>query len=161
MNATVRNLESSNMAAAKDRELVITRIFDAPVHLVYRMWTEPEHMQEWLAPRAFTVPHSEGEFKVGGRWRSCMRREDGLELWLSGVYTELVPDQRIAFTHAWEEGGKRGHETVVSITFEDLGGKTRLTLRQAEFDSAESRDGHGGGWAECLDKLAEHLAKAA
>lgn len=149
------------MAAAKDRELVIIRIFDAPVHLVYRMWTEPEHMKEWLAPRAFTVPHSEGEIKVGGRWRTCMRREDGLELWLSGVYIELVPDKYIAFTHAWEEDGKRGHETVVTISFENLKGKTRLTLRQAEFDSIESRDGHGGGWGECLDKLAEYLAEGA
>jgi len=161
MNASARNMRNESMVTAKDRELIITRIFDAPVHLVYRMWTEPEHMQEWLAPRTFTVPHSEGEFKVGGCWRSCMRREDGLELWLSGVYTELVPDKRIAFTHAWEEDGKRGHETVVTISFEDLKGKTKLTLHQAEFDSAESRDGHGGGWGECLDKLAEHLSKAA
>lgn len=148
-------------AVAQDRQLVITRVFDAPVSLVYRMWTDPEHIRQWLAPRGFTIPHSEGEMRQGGAWRSCMRTPDGKDLWLSGVYTELVPDKRIAFTHAWEDGGKRGHETVVTITLEGHEGKTRLTLHQAPFESVESRDGHGGGWGECLDKLAEHLAEAA
>ncbi len=145
---------------AQERQLTISRVFDAPTELVYRMWTEPEHIREWLCPRGFTIPSSEGEQRPGGRWRSCMRTPDGVDLWLSGVYTELVPGKKIAFTHAWEEGGKRGHETVVTITLEDHEGKTLLTLHQGPFESVESRDGHGGGWGECLDKLAEHLAEA-
>jgi uncharacterized protein YndB with AHSA1/START domain len=148
-------------ADVRDRELILTRIFDAPAELVYRMWTEPEHIRAWLCPRGFTLPFSEGEQRVGGHWRSCMRTPDGHDLWLSGVYQELVPGKKITFTHAWEEGGKRGYETVVTISLEDIQGKTRLTLHQVVFESVESRDGHGGGWAECLDKLAEHLAKAA
>ena len=152
---------SGDIVTPKDRELVITRIFDAPPDLVFRMWTDPVHMKEWLAPRGFTVPHSEGEMRPGGAWRSCMRTADGAELWLSGVYREVVPDRKISFTHAWEEEGKRGHETVVTITLEPLGKKTKLTLRQAPFESVGSRDGHGGGWGECLDKLAEHMAEAA
>ena len=148
-------------AEARDRELVLTRIFDAPAELVYKMWTEPEHIREWLCPRGFTIPSSEGEQRVGGRWRSCMRTPDGVDLWLSGVYQELVPGKKISFTHAWEENGKRGHETVVTISLEDVQGKTRLTLHQAVFETVESRDGHAGGWGECLDKLAEHLAKVA
>ncbi len=104
------------MVTPKDRELVISRIFDAPPGLVFKMWTDPVHMKEWLAPRGFTVPYSEGEVRPGSAWRSCMRTPDGTELWLSGVYREVVPDRKISFTHAWEETGKRGHETIVTIT---------------------------------------------
>lgn len=149
------------MVTPKDRELVITRIFDAPPALVFKMWSEPEHIRQWLAPRGMTIPQSEGDFRPGGAWRSCMRTPDGAELWLSGVYREVVPDRKISFTHAWEEEGKRGHETIVTISLELLGKKTKLTLHQAPFDSVGSRDGHAGGWGECLDKLAEELAKAA
>lgn len=152
MNAT-KQAQTSD-----ERVLVLTRIFDAPAELVYKMWTDPKHIREWLCPRGFTLPHSEGEQRVGGRWRSCMRTPDGVDLWLSGIYKELVPGKKITFTHAWEEGGKRGHETVVTITLEDIQGKTRLMLRQELFESVESRDGHAGGWNECLDKLVERLA---
>src|SRR5579863_5935762 len=86
-----------------DRELTITRVFDAPPSLVFKMWTDPEHMKQWAAPRGFTVTHGEGEMRPGGRWRSCMRTPDGAELWLSGVYREIVPNRKISFTHAWEE----------------------------------------------------------
>ncbi len=148
------------VAPAKERELLITRIYDAPVSLVWQAWTEPEHIVQWLAPRGMTLPHSSGELRVGGAWRSCMRKPDGGELWLSGVYRELVPEKRLSFTHAWEDGqGKRGHETLVTVTLEPIGKKTKLTLHQALFDSVESRDGHVGGWSECLDKLREHLAE--
>jgi len=152
---------NSDVTGAKDRELVITRVFDAPPSLVFKMWADPEHMKRWAAPRGFTVTHGEGEMHPGGHWRSCMRSPDGQDLWLSGVYREIVPDRKISFTHAWEDGkGRRGHETIVTITLEPLGRKTRLTLHQAVFDSVGSRDGHGGGWGESLDKLAEHLAEA-
>ena len=145
----------------KERVLVITRIFDAPPSLVFKMWSDPEHIRQWLAPRGMTIPHNEGDFRPGGAWRSCMRQPDGGELWLSGVYREIVPDRKISFTHAWEDAGhKRGHETLVTIILEPLGKKTRLTLHQALFDSVGSRDGHQGGWGECLDKLAEHLAES-
>ncbi|MGA9852409.1 MAG: SRPBCC domain-containing protein [Gammaproteobacteria bacterium] len=144
--------------APEDRVLVITRIFDAPPSLVFKAWTEKKHIGQWLAPRAFTIPHSEGEVRPGGHWRSCMRKPDGTELWLGGAYREVIESQRLVFTHAWDEpDGTRGHETVVTVTFEDYDGKTRLTLYQTIFKSVESRDGHRGGWNECLDRLAEYL----
>lgn len=155
-------MKNSAMTTAKDRELVITRIFDAPPALVFKMWTDPEHMKRWAAPRGLTVTHGEGEMRPGGAWRSCMHTPTGEDLWLSGVYQEIVADRKISFTHAWEDGdGERGHETLVTVTLEPLGRKTKLTLHQAVFDSVDSRDGHGGGWGESLDKLAEHLAEAA
>ena len=84
---------------------------------------------------------------------------DGKELWLGGVYREIVPNKRLVMTHAWdEENGRPGPETIVTVQFEALGAKTQVTLQQTGFDSIQSRDGHAGGWGECLDLLAEHLA---
>ena len=111
------------------------------------------------APRGFTIPHSEGDLRPGGKWRCCMRSPDGKELWLGGVYREIVENKFIVMTHAWDDdGGRPGPETLVTVKFEDLGAKTKVTLQQTGFDSIQSRDGHAGGWGECLDLLAEHLA---
>ena len=152
----------SNVAVKPvDRELVITRIFDAPRALVFAAWTEPEHIVEWSAPHGFTIPHCEGELRPGGAWRCCMRSPEGADLWLGGIYREIVVPERLVFTHAWDGAdGEPGHQTMVTVIFEDLGGKTRLTLRQTGFVSQDSRDGHAGGWQECLERLEEHLATA-
>jgi uncharacterized protein YndB with AHSA1/START domain len=88
-----------------------------------------------------------------------MRDPDGGDHWLGGVYREVVPHKLIVMTHAWDdENGRPGAETVVTVRFEDLGERTKVTLEQTGFDSDESRDGHRGGWSECLDILGEHLA---
>ncbi|HVH10778.1 MAG TPA: SRPBCC domain-containing protein, partial [Gemmatimonadales bacterium] len=91
--------------------------------------------------------------------RSCMRSPDGRDLSLGGVYREIIAPSRLVFTHAWDDtDGNLGHETVVTVTLVEHAGKTRLTFHQAYFSSVESRDGHRGGWNECLDKLRAHLA---
>lgn len=140
-----------------NRVLEITRIFSAPRHLVFEAWTKNEHLREWCAPKGFTIPFSEGDLRPGGKWRSCMRTPDGTDCWLSGVYREIVTDQLVEFTHAWEEEGKRGHETIVTVKLSDYGKKTKMVLRQSLFESVASRDGHTGGWSQCLDRLAAHL----
>ena len=146
--------------APADRVLVITRVFAAPRHLVFEAWTKKEHLDQWLAPRGFTILHSEGDLRPDGVWRSCMVSPDGVRHPLSGVYREIVEDELLVFTHAWEnEEGKRGHETLVTVRFADEGGGTKVTFEQAIFETVESRDGHQGGWTECLEKLAEYLAK--
>jgi uncharacterized protein YndB with AHSA1/START domain len=147
----------NSLATVDDRTLVLERLFDAPVALVWRCWTEKEHLNHWSAPRGFTVPYSEGELRPGGKWRCCMRAPNGSELWLGGVYREIVPNRLLVMTHAWEEDGVPGHETVVTVRFQDLGGRTKVTLEQGGFDSTGARDGHGEGWSECFDLLAEHL----
>ena len=80
--------------------------------------------------------------------------------WLGGTYREIVAHKLLVMTHAWEENGKPGPETLVTVRFEDLRGRTKVTLEQTGFTSEASRDGHRGGWSESLDKLAEHLASA-
>jgi uncharacterized protein YndB with AHSA1/START domain len=140
-----------------DRVLNMTRVFDAPRSLVFQTWTRKEHIDRWLAPRGFTIPFSEGDLRPGGRWRCCMVSSQGIEHWVSGTYREIIENELLVFTHAWEEDRKRGHETLVTVRFADQGAKTRITLEQATFASVESRDGHAGGWGECLERLTEHL----
>ena len=139
------------------RVLEITRIFPAPRHLVFEAWTQKEHLSQWCAPKGFTIPFSEGDLQPGGKWRSCMCMPDGTECWLSGVYREIIQDELVEFTHAWEENGKRGHETIVTVRLSDHGNKTKMILRQSLFESVASRDGHEGGWSQCFDRLSIYL----
>lgn len=152
------NAKSSVAVEPEERELLITRVFDAPRELVFKAWTEREHILRWLAPRGMAVTQAEGDLRPGGHWRSCIRKPDGTDLWVGGRYREIAPSERLVFTHAWDgPDGKPGHETVVSVRFEDLGGKTRMIFHQTLFDSVANRDGHRHGWGECFDILAEHL----
>jgi uncharacterized protein YndB with AHSA1/START domain len=152
--------KASAAAGTAERELVITRIFDAPKSLVFKAWTEREHLVHWSAPHGFTITHCEGDLRPGGAWRCCMRSPDGTDHWLGGVYREIAPPERLVFTHAWEdEDGRPGHETLVTATFAEQDGKTRFTFHQAVFESVAARDSHREGWTECLDRLEEYLGE--
>lgn len=141
-------------------ELTIRRTLAAPRALVFQAWTDGERLKRWCCPTGFAIPFSEGDIRPGGKFRTCMRSPQGEEHWLSGAYIEIVPDEKIVFTHRWlDEAGNPGHETVVTVTLaEARDGGTRLTLHQAFFISEASRDGHFGGWTETLDSLERFLA---
>jgi len=153
---TLRNAAQLEPA---ERELVITRVFDAPRELVFRMWTDPRHAMAWWGPKHHPAVHLDMDVRPGGRWRNCLRStETGADLWHNGVFREVVAPERLVFTFVWEEEGERGMETLVTVTFEDERGKTRMTLRQAPFQSMAEREGHGEGWNSTFDRLAEHLS---
>lgn len=147
-------------ATRTDRELTITRIINAPPRVVFKMWTDPEHLKHWMGPRGFTADHLEGDLRPGGAWRSCLHRDDGgRDLWQGGVYREIVENERLVFTFAWDdENGNRGPETLVTVTFAEHQGKTRMMFHQAVFDTVANRDGHRGGWSSAFDRLEEHAA---
>lgn len=149
----------ASATVTSEPELVMTRVFDAPRDLVFKAWTEPEHLERWQgAPRGFTVPTHEADIRPGGTYRVCMRSPEGVDHWLQGVYREVVEPERLVFTHVWlDAAGNPGKETLVTITFADRGGKTELTLRQTGFKSVGSRDGHNEGWTSTFDRLAEYL----
>jgi uncharacterized protein YndB with AHSA1/START domain len=150
---------SSHEPAADQRELVITRTFDAPRRLVFAAWTDPKHIAEWWGPRAYPGTHIEMDVRPGGAWRNCLTSvETGQELWQGGVFLEVVPPERLVFTFAWEEEGERGLETVVTVTFVERGRKTLMTMRQAPFVTESSRSGHSEGWNSTFDRLVDHLA---
>jgi uncharacterized protein YndB with AHSA1/START domain len=144
-----------------DRTLVITRIFDAPRPLVFAAWIDPAQAALWWGPKGFTTVSNEMDVRVGGAWRRCMRSPERTEHWSRGVYREIVPPKRLVFTFAWERGGAAGHgpETIITLTFRDLGGdRTELTLRQEGFATVSGRDEHSVGWSSALDRFADYLA---
>ncbi|MGD0118643.1 MAG: SRPBCC domain-containing protein [Candidatus Binatus sp.] len=143
-----------------DRVLVISRIFDAPRSLVFKAWTEPEHMVNWFGPRGFTSKVLKNDLRPGGAYRIHMRGPDGDDHWSQGVFREIVPPERLVMIGSWADadGNPTRPETTLTLLFEDVGGKTRLTLHNAVFESVTARDLHEGGWSTSLDCLAEYLA---
>lgn len=155
-----------------DQELVITRVFDAPRNLVWKAWTEPEHVMEWWGPKGFTAPIIKTDFRVGGKSLLCMRSPEGEDYWSTGVYREIVEPERIVTTDSFSDAqgnvvpashyrmsGDWPLELLVTVTFEEDDGKTKLTLRHEGFPDVENRDLAKAGWNESLDKLAEYLTK--
>ena len=150
---------ASSAADGADRELVITRVLNAPRKLVFKAWTDPAHLVRWYGPQGFQLTSCEMDLRPGGAFRFSMRSPEGKDHPHSGVYREVAPPEKLAFSFAWEgEDGRRGHETLVTLTLAEQGDKTQLTMRQAVFESVESRDSHNGGWSECFDRLADYLA---
>lgn len=148
--------------APAERVLVITRLLDAPRALVFKVWTQPEHLVRWWGPKGFTLPSCKAEFRPGGAYRYVMRGPDGVDHRLVGTFHEIVAPERLVFTFAWEdEAGTLGPETLVTVTLEALGAKTKLTLHQAVFESVTARDSHNAGWSEAMDRLAAYVKQAA
>jgi uncharacterized protein YndB with AHSA1/START domain len=143
-----------------ERALTITRTFDAPRALLFEVWTDPKHVRNWWGPRDYPATHIKMDVRPGGRWRHCLHgTEDGRDLWLGGVFREVVAPERLVFTFAWEEEGERGLETLVTVTFVERDGKTLMTFRHEPFQSVEEREGHQGGWTSTFDRLEQHLAQ--
>jgi len=144
----------------ESRTLVIQRVFDAPRELVFKCWTEPEHVARWLGPQGFTATILAYDARPGGSYRFHMRGPDGVDHWQQGSFREFIPPERLVRTYCWADadGNPTQAETVLTVTFDDLDGKTKLTLYQAVFDSIIARDLHEGGWASSLERLGEYLA---
>ncbi|TAK53154.1 MAG: SRPBCC domain-containing protein [Bacteroidetes bacterium] len=151
-------------------ELVITRIFDAPRELVWRAWTEPEHLMRWWGPKDFTSPVCKMDFRVGGKYLFCIRDPEGKDYWSTGIYREIIPMEKIVCTDAFaDENGNEvpasqygmpgdwSDELLVTITFEDMGGKTKMTLRHTGIPAGDMSEMTGAGWNQSFDKLAESL----
>jgi uncharacterized protein YndB with AHSA1/START domain len=148
-----------------DRELVLTRIIDAPPEKVFRAWTEPELLKQWFAPLPWTTPVAETDVRPGGASLIVMRGPDGKEFPNRGVYLEVVKNQRLvvtdAYTKAWEPSEKP-FMTVI-LTFENEGGKTRYTALVRHWTVADreahEKMGFHQGWGMCTDQLAALVAK--
>ncbi len=137
-----------------DREIISSRVFDAPRELLWRAWTEPGHLAQWWGPKGFTNTFHDFDLKAGGAWNFVMHGPDGTDYKNKSVFVEIVKPERIVFDHV----APRFRATVV---FEELGAKTKLTWRMlfetpAEFDKVKgfAVEGH----AQNLDRLEVHLS---
>jgi uncharacterized protein YndB with AHSA1/START domain len=153
---------STSATETSERELVISRVFDAPRSLVYKAWTEPQHMINWLGPQGFTSKILKSELRVGGAYRFYMRDPQGGDHWQQGVFREIVEPEKLVFTYEWanEQGQATRPQTLVTILLDEIGGKTRMTLRQGLFESVSARDDHQGGWNSSFERLAKYLVNA-
>jgi uncharacterized protein YndB with AHSA1/START domain len=148
-----------------DRELVLTRLINAPREKVYRCWTEPQLMKQWFAPLPWTTPHVEVDVRPGGANVIVMRGPDGKDLPNRGVYLEVVPNERLVFTDAYVKAWEPSEKPFMTVilTFEDEGGKTRYTARARHWTVADKeaheKMGFHQGWGICADQLEALVAK--
>ena len=153
-------------------ELVITRVFDAPKELVWREWSDPARMMRWWGPEYFTAPVIKMDFRVGGKYLWSMRSPDGKDFYSVGEYLEIVPMEKIVYTQnfADEKGNivpasyyglpgewPKDATVTATITFEDLGGKTKMTIREAGIPGGQMGESAKAGWSTSLDKMAADL----
>src|SRR6266568_8117778 len=141
-----------------ERELTITRILDAPRALVFKAWTEAEHLAQWWGPKGFTNPVCEIDLRPGGALRIVMRAPDGAEYPMKGIFREIVPPERLVFTNiAVDAAGNPIIEGLTTVTFAEKGGKTTMTLHtrgRAVVDYAVGYlNGMEAGWTGSIDKL--------
>lgn len=145
-------------------DLVLTRVFDAPRELVWKVWTDPVHIAQWWGPQGFTNPRCEWNARPGGSIHIDMRAPDGVIYPMSGTFQELVEPERIVFlSSALDDQGNSMFDILNTVTFADHGGKTELTL-QARVLTTTARapqhlKGMEMGWNQSLDRLGDHIAK--
>lgn len=150
-------------------ELVLARVFSAPREEVWKAWTEPERIMKWWGPKDFTCPFAQIDLREGGKYLSSMKAPDGKEYWNTGVFQEIVPNEKLVMTDSFadEKGNvvKASHygmsddfptELQISVLFEDQDGKTKITLIHEDMPIGDLDDARRG-WTESFDKLEELL----
>ena len=162
-NQTLGRLAGHLPRMSSGREVVPTRIFDAPRELVFKAWTEPERLKRWWGPFNFTNPVCEADARPGGAIRIHMCAPGGTVYPMTGVYREIAAPERLVFTSAaLDESGNPMFEVLNTVTFEDQDGKTKLTLHASvTAETASAARYLGGayrGWSESLERL-ERLAQ--
>jgi uncharacterized protein YndB with AHSA1/START domain len=136
--------------------LTIKRRLKAPPAKVFAAWTEPEKIKHWMGPGEIKVLHVECDARAGGRFRWVMQAPDGEKHDVSGVYREIVPNEKLVFTWAWISTPDR--ESLVTVLIKPDGDGSLLTLTHEQFFDEDARDRHQGGWSNALDKMEKYFA---
>jgi uncharacterized protein YndB with AHSA1/START domain len=159
---TTKNNPTTN---TPDHKLVITREFDAPRELVWKAWTEPEQMKQWLGSgEGMTIESVKVDLRVGGKFRTQTKKADGEFFTVAGTYLEVKTPERLVYTWDWEKDGSgtefgelEGNESQVTVEFRASGKRTQLVLTHEKFASVESRDHHQEGWQNFIGRLAKFV----
>jgi uncharacterized protein YndB with AHSA1/START domain len=155
--------------SALQNEIVINRVFNLPVSVVWLAWTDAEYFKKWWGPRGFTCPSSKMEAKVGGKYLSCMRGPDGKEYWSTGVVKELIPERKLVVTDSFSDDkgnikpaseygmpGDWPKELLITVYLEEADGATKMKLKHQGIPN-EMREDCIKGWNESFDKLEENI----
>ena len=159
-------LEATSQLSPDKRELHITRVLDAPRDLVFQAWTDAKHVAQWWGPKYFTNPVCEIDARPGGTILIHMQDPDGNVYPMEGAFDEFVENERLVFTAGalTGEAGEPMLEDVTTVTFEEVDGKTRVTVNarvtKVTPEAEAALEGMEQGWNEQMDKLAEFLAQA-
>ncbi len=157
--STASKVETTTFTTPSDREIAMTRVFDAPRRLVFDAWTNPKHVPHWmLGPDGWTMPVCEIDLRPGGAWRFVWRRSNGTEMEMRGEYREVTPPERLVSTESW---GDDWPETLNTLTLSEEGGKTTMT-QTVLYPSKEARDaafetGMKDGASQSFDRLEAYL----
>ncbi len=169
---TVKNAEP---VAAKP--FVLTRVFDAPRDLVWKAWTDAEHLKKWFGPKGTTIPFAKMDFRIGGTYHYCQRMPDGNEMWGKMTYREIKAPERLVVIQCFSDakGGATRHpmaptwplETLSTSTLSESGGKTTLTIHWEPYNASEEErktfdgayDSMNQGWGGTLEQLEKYLAQ--
>ncbi len=154
---------TGNIMANEEQELVLTRVFDAPRELVFKVWTDPKHVAQWWGPQGFTNPVCELDLRPGGAIRIHMRGPDGTVYPMTGVYQEVVQPERLVFTIAVLDANDNPmFEVLTTVTFAKQSGKTKQILRarviKRTAQAAPYLAGMEAGWTQMLDRLTAYVA---
>jgi uncharacterized protein YndB with AHSA1/START domain len=157
--STQRKIGETTFTMAGDREIVATRVLDAPRRLVWKAWTEPELVSRWmLGPEGWSMPVCELDLRVGGRWRFVWRKPGDGEFGMVGEYREIAPPERLVSTESW---GGDWAETLNTVVLTEANGRTTITCTVL-YPSREDREralqtGMLDGWSISYDRLGERL----
>jgi uncharacterized protein YndB with AHSA1/START domain len=157
--------KSSATTNLSDHKLVLTREFNAPRDLVWKAWTEPEQIKQWLGMgEGLTIESVKLDVRVGGKFRLQQKMADGEFFTAAGTYLEVKAPERLVYTWDWEKDGGgpefgelEGDETQVTVEFQASGKRTQLVLTHEKFASAQKRDRHQEGWQSWIGRLAKFL----
>jgi uncharacterized protein YndB with AHSA1/START domain len=149
--------------ANEEQELVLTRVFDGPRELVFKVWTDPKHVAQWWGPKGFTNPVCELDLRPGGAILIHMRGPDGTVYPMTGVYQEVVRPERLVFTSgALDADGNPLFEVLTTVTFTEESGKTKQILKarviKRTAQAAPYLAGMEAGWTQSLERLAAYVA---
>ena len=156
----MKNTGTLKVETRGDREIVMTRVFDAPRELVFKALTTPELLKRWFGPHGWTLTECEVDLRVGGAWRFLSKGPDGRTMGMRGVYREIVPPERIQYTESFDEWAAQG-SALITTTLAERDGRTTLTCvslaPSREVRDAVIRTGMEHGAAETYDRLADTL----
>ena len=148
---------------ARGRGLVLELQFvvDAPRERIFRTLTEPAELARWWGPRGYTTPEIDLDLRVGGGYRLTMQPPDGDRFHLAGEFLEIEPPSRLVYTFRWEEPDPDDRETVATLSLDDLGDATEVSLSQGEFATEARLELHRSGWTDSSEKLRELIESSA